>query len=128
MNMKRKWYFIAPLALGAMVLFAFLGGEIVKELWNWLVPQLFGWRQITFWQAFGILVLCRILFGGWGSHGRKEHGGSFRIRGRMAEHLGERMRERWERMSPEEREKFRRGLGDCWGPAPASPQEPKPAP
>jgi hypothetical protein len=36
------------------------------HLWNWLLPPLFGWRQITFWQALGILALCRILFGGFG--------------------------------------------------------------
>ena len=125
--MRRKWYFIAPLAILAMALFAFIGGEVVMLLWNWLVPQLIGWRQITFWQAFGILVLCRILFGGWGSHGRKEHGG-FRMRERMAERMGERMRERWERMSPEERERFRQGLGGCWGPGPMPSQDTKPAP
>jgi hypothetical protein len=43
-----------------MALFAFIGGEIVMQLWNWLLPQLFGIRQITFWQALGILTLCRI--------------------------------------------------------------------
>ena len=39
---------------------------MVRLLWNWLLPSLFGWRLITFWQALGILVLCRILFGGLG--------------------------------------------------------------
>lgn len=112
--MRKKWYFIAPLAIAAIVLFAFLGGEIVMLLWNWLAPALFGWRQITFWQAFGVLALCRILFGGWGgSHGGKGHMRG-RMRERMAERMGERMRERWEQMSPEEREKFRQGLRGCW--------------
>ncbi len=58
--------FIAPLAILGMLLFVFIGGEIVLHLWNWLLPPLFGWRQITFWQALGLLVLCRILFGGLG--------------------------------------------------------------
>jgi len=44
------------------------GGEIVLHLWNWLLPSLFGWREITFWQAVGLLALCRILFGGFGWH------------------------------------------------------------
>ena len=49
-----------------MLLFTSIGGEIVRLLWNWLLPPLFGWRQITFWQALGLLALCRILFGGFG--------------------------------------------------------------
>ncbi|MBI2213244.1 MAG: hypothetical protein HYU52_06325 [Acidobacteria bacterium] len=89
---------IAPLAIVAFALFVFIGGEVVLQLWNWLLPPLFGWPQITFWQALGLLALCRILFGGFGLHGS---GGS-RFRRRMAE--------RWEQMTPEEREKFRSGM------------------
>jgi hypothetical protein len=96
---KKKWIYLAPLAVLAMVLFAWLGGELVMHLWNWLLPSLFGWRQITFWQAFGLLALCRILFGGWGGH----HGS----RSNMRRRISQRMDERWERMTPEEREKFR---------------------
>jgi hypothetical protein len=105
--MQRKMFLIAPAAIVGILLFAFIGGELVLHLWNWLLPPIFGWRQITFWQAFGILVLCRILFGGRGWHG---HGRS-RFRRRM--------RERWEQMTPEEREKFRHGMrGRCgFGPA-----------
>ena len=47
--MRRKWYFIAPAAIAGMILFAFLGGELVRLLWNWLTLSFFGWRQITFW-------------------------------------------------------------------------------
>ena len=50
-------------------LFIVIGGEVVMHLWNWLLPPLFGWRQITFWQALGLLALCRILFGGIGGRG-----------------------------------------------------------
>jgi hypothetical protein len=97
---KRKLFFIAPLAILGMVLFIAIGGEIVLRLWNWLLPPLFGWRQITFWQAIGILALCRILFGGFGWHGSTRSN----VRRRMAE--------RWERMTPEERERVRQGM---WG-------------
>ena len=51
------------------MLFVFLFGELVMHLWNWLLPALFGWHPIGFWQALGLLVLCRILFGGFGGHG-----------------------------------------------------------
>ena len=36
---------------------------VVMSLWNWLMPAIFGSRLITFWQALGLLVLARILFG-----------------------------------------------------------------
>ena len=67
--MRRKWIFLAPLVILGFLLFVALGGEVVLQLWNWLLPPLFGWRQITFWQALGMLALCRILFGGLGLHG-----------------------------------------------------------
>ena len=53
----------------AFVLFILLGGVVVQWLWNWLLPEIFGIRQITFWQALGLLALCRILFGGFGRGG-----------------------------------------------------------
>ena len=67
--MRRKWIFLVPLVIPVFLLFIALGGEIVHQLWNWLLPPLFGWRQITFWQALGILALSRILFGGFGGRG-----------------------------------------------------------
>jgi len=112
--MKRKWIWIAPLAILGIVLFAYLGGEIVMLLWNWLLPPLFGWRTLTFWQALGLLALCRILFGGWGGSGGGKGNMRHRMRERMAERMGERMRERWEKMTPEERKKFRQGVRGCW--------------
>ncbi|MGD0301481.1 MAG: hypothetical protein ABSE86_30760 [Bryobacteraceae bacterium] len=104
--MKKKWIFLAPLAVLALVAFIALGGELVLLLWNWLLPPLFGWHQITFWQALGILALCRILFGGWGGHGS----GRSKFRGRMRDRMGK----RWEQMTPEERERFQQGMrGRC---------------
>jgi hypothetical protein len=100
--MRRKWIFLAPAAMVGILLFIFIGGEIVLQLWNWLLPSLFGLGQITFWQAVGILALCRILFGGIGRHGFHRS----RFRGRMAG--------RWQHMTPEERERFREGMrGRC---------------
>jgi len=113
----RKWIFLAPAAILALLLLIALGTEIVRQLWNWLLPSLFGWRQITFWQALGILALCRILFGGLGPRGS----GRSRFRRRMSDRMRERMDERWEAMTPEERERFRQGMrGRCGFPPPAS--------
>jgi hypothetical protein len=78
----------------------------VLQLWNWLLPPLFGWRPITFWQALGILALCRILFGGFGRHGFYRSN----FRRRMEERMADRMAERWEHMTPEEWERFRQRM------------------
>ena len=92
-NRSRKWILIAIFAPLGLALFVFIGGEVVRRLWNWLLPPLFDLPTITFWQAWGLLVLSRILFGGWGMHGG-----------------GHSPRRRWNRMTPEERDRFRRGV------------------
>jgi len=117
--MRRKWIWIILLAPLAIVIFMAIGGEVVLHLWNWLLPALFGWRQITFWQAIGLLVLCRILFGGLGGHGPRSN-----IRRRMDEGMRRRMDERWEQMTPEEREKARQSFGGRWGCAPPPDSKP----
>lgn len=47
----------------------FLVGYILMQLWNWLMPELFGLTTITYWQAFGILILAKIIFGFGGGNG-----------------------------------------------------------
>jgi len=108
MSKRWKMIFIVPLAILGMLAFAAIGGEIVMHLWNWLLPPLFGWRLITFWQALGILVLCRVLFGGFGRHG---YGRS---------NFRRRMKERCEHMTPEERERFRQRMRERWGAGPSA--------
>ena len=112
----KKLILFAPLGILGLALFVFLGGAVVKQLWNWLLPPLFGWRQLTFWQALGILALCRILFGGFGLHG----GPRSNIRRRMADRMADRVAERWEHMTPEERERFRQRLRERCGFDPAT--------
>jgi hypothetical protein len=105
--MRRRWFFLVPAAILGIVVFCAIGGAVVSQLWNWLMPSIFGLRQITFWQALGLLALCRILFGGYGLRGSRRS--SFRRR----------MAARWEHMTPEERERFRQGMsGRCgFGPS-----------
>ncbi len=74
-------------------------GFVVKSLWNALLPPIFGWHLITFWQALGLLLLSKILFGGF-----HRHAGGGRNQWKR------RMKERWEHMTPEERERFRTGM------------------
>jgi hypothetical protein len=104
--MRKKWILLAPLAILGFLLFIAIGSEIVQQLWNWLLPPLFGWHQITFWQALGILALSRILFGGFGGHSS--------YRSVMRRRVADRMADRWEHMTPEEQERLRQGLrGRC---------------
>jgi predicted Fe-S protein YdhL (DUF1289 family) len=90
------------LKIGLMVVagVAALGG-VVMLLWNWLMPELFlGAQPVSYLQALGVLVLSKILFGGFrgGCHGRwKEH------------------RQRWESMTPEEREQMKSQFKSRWG-------------
>jgi len=92
-----KWLFVAA-PLGFAIFIA-IGGKVVMLLWNWLLPELLGLRQVTFWQALGVLALCRILFGGFGLSGGGARSNSRR-----------RLTERWEQMTPEDREKLLQGL------------------
>ncbi len=101
-----------PLAILGMLGFIALGGALVRLLWNWLLPSLFGWREITFWEGLGLLALCRILFGGWRLHGGGPRGD---IRGRIADRMADRVADRWERMTPEERERFRQRIRERCG-------------
>ncbi len=84
----------ALFAIVAMAVFGF----VVMQLWNSVLPAAAGWHAITYWQAIGLLILSKILFGGfrggWGWRGHWRH----------------RMMERWEQMTPEEREKFREAM------------------
>jgi hypothetical protein len=107
--MKSRIARVIKIMLFAVIAFVVFGFAVMA-LWNWLMPALFGLRHIGFWQALGLVVLCKILFGSFHSHGD----------GHM--HWRRRMRERWERMTPEEREKFREGMRGWCGPAKPEPK------
>ncbi len=96
----KKLIWIAPLALVGMAAFVALGGTIVRLLWNGLLPDLFGFPQVTFWQALGLLALGRILFGGLGMGGGSRRG---------------RRTELWAGMTPEERERMRERMRSAEG-------------
>jgi hypothetical protein len=114
--MKKKLILLAPLAVVAFLLLLALGGLIVQALWNWLLPALFGWHQLTFWQALGMLALCRILFGGIGGRGTKRSRSDSRVAGH------------WARMTPEEKERFRQKMRERFGLGSAPSESPAPEP
>jgi hypothetical protein len=45
---------------------AWIGVSLFRWLWNITVPQVFGLKEITFWQAFRLLILAGVLFGAGG--------------------------------------------------------------
>jgi hypothetical protein len=87
-----KFLMIAPVVLVAV-------GFLVMSLWNSLVPAIFGGRTIGFWQAWGLILLSKIFFGGF--HGRSGPGNRWRHR----------FMERLQEMTPEERERFLQNVG-----------------
>lgn len=94
-NHKNKAKYIPFfILLFAGAFFAF--GYIVMGLWNWLIPSLFSGPVITFWQAIGIMVLTKILFGGFRRGNHRCH--------RSPKHFGD-WKERY-------REKYHHDLND----------------
>jgi hypothetical protein len=104
-----RWVIRAIMIVLVAIIVVALLGVAVMLLWNALVPTLFRGPSLRYWQAVGLLVLSRLLFGGL--RGRGGRHGPWRWR------MG---RERWEQLTPEERARLRerllsrcgRGTGD----------------
>ena len=95
----RKFLFFIPfIILAVLALFTFA----VFGLWNGVLTDVLGVKAITYWQALGLLVLAKILFGGF--PGRRGGGFGPPWKRRM-------MMERWQSMTPEEREELRKRYG-----------------
>lgn len=89
--MTRKPFFIL-IPIG----FFFAIGLAVMLLWNALIPAIVGLPVITYWQALGLFVLCRLLFGGFGFGG-----------GRKPPFDRQKLREKWMNLSDEERTQWK---------------------
>ena len=109
--MNRKFWLLRGLKfLFFAALFVAAAGFVTMRLWNWLVPALFNGPSISFWQTLGLLLLTRILFGGWGRGGRA---GDW---GRRREIWRKKMESRLAHLTPEEQEKFRQKMRTSCGP------------
>ncbi|MET4108813.1 hypothetical protein [Hymenobacter sp. UYP22] len=111
--MNRSFRLLQGLKILLLItLFVAVAGYVTMRLWNWLLPDLFNLPSISIWQALGLLVLSRILFGGWGGRG---HRAGWAQKRRMWK---QKMESRMAGLSPEEQEKFRQKMeGVCTGPA-----------
>ena len=95
--MHTNW-FAKTLQILIVLLIVIAGfGQAVLQLWNHLMPRIFGLPTLTFWQAVGLMALAWIFFGGW--RGAGYLGGAFGPRGPRAD-----------RMTPEQRELFRKAM------------------
>lgn len=90
--MKYKGAKIALMSIAALAALS----VVIMLLWNELIPGIFGLSSINFWQALGLFLLTRILFGHLG-FGR----GKMMMRER-----GNHIREKWMKMTPEQRKEF----------------------
>ena len=114
MNMNRRF---RPRKVAGIVLMVIAGvlafGGIVMLLWNALMPKIFNLPLIDFWQALGILVFSKILFGGFRG-GPRTH---------WKRHA---LQDRWANMTPEEQERFRQDWGRrCGKPFPGDRDNPR---
>jgi hypothetical protein len=108
----RSYWLVKSLKIMAVVAVAVLAfGFLTMHLWNWLLPGILGVRPISFVQALGLLILSKILFGGFHRHGGRGRGWNRR-----------KMEERLARMTPEERERFRSGMRRRCGRGPVPPE------
>ncbi len=85
-------------------LFAIVAGIVTRSLWNWLVPELFHGPEISLLQTYGLLLLSRILFGGFRGGGQAGAGARWRRAWQQ------RMAGRMDSLSPEQQEKFRQQM------------------
>ena len=91
----KKVLMVLTMVIVALLVF----GLLVMGLWNAILPDVLGVKLISFWQAMGILVLSKILFSGFGGFAHKKEQFKNRFR--------QKMREKWEHMTPEEKIQFK---------------------
>ena len=53
---------VVATGLGVLFLFSLVLSLPVMWLWDWIMPELFGLKEITWLQAWGLNFLCGILF------------------------------------------------------------------
>lgn len=101
--MKRFWVLRGLKFLALAVVAVTVLGYAVMWLWNAVIPGVTGFHAITYLQALALLVLSRILFGG------------LRGRARRGWHWRASMQQRWQQMTPEERQRYRDLMGSRRG-------------
>ena len=102
-NTPKIFHILKFMVLGAIFLTAL--GFGVRELWNCLIPDLFHGPVVTFWQALGLCLLGKLLFGWHGTGPAKWN--------QSRDQWRKKMQQRMEHMTPEEKEKMRERFKRC---------------
>lgn len=99
----KKWMILKGIKFAALaILGVILISYVVMLLWNNLIPELFNGPHVTWLQALGLLVLGKILFGGF--HKRCSCSNK--------EHWKEKLDDKLSTLTPEERERFRSQMSE----------------
>lgn len=106
MNLKRKkiGIFFVSIAVAA------IAALVIMLLWNVLIPTIIGWQAVNYWQAAGLMILSRLLLGGFGKFG----GGHFYRHSRF-NHDAKHMMNLHDKMSNMSREERREHIRKCMG-------------
>ncbi|MEM6632861.1 MAG: hypothetical protein AAF694_24535 [Bacteroidota bacterium] len=97
MEHKGSWAIRGFFMLLFGAVFIALIGGVVMYLWNAILPRVIGVNPLTYWDALGLLVLCRILFGSFHQGKGKRRGPRKKFARRKA------WMEKWSSMSEEEK-------------------------
>ena len=95
----KRFAFFVPL----IIILIFGLGFVVQYLWNALLPEIIGVGTVTYWQAMGILVLSKILFGGFNGGKDKKSKRKNCKKGKISD-----LKEKWEQLDHEQKEKIKR--------------------
>jgi len=100
-RMGMKIFLGILMAIG-FILLGFLFGWVVMLLWNWLMPEIFGLGEVSYWQAWGLFILSSILFKGFpsGNSGESEKRGDRRRRKELKKIMDEETEREAEDSSP----------------------------
>jgi hypothetical protein len=96
---------VMMVVIGFFIMFGIVFGTM--KLWNWLIPELFNGPFINFWQTLGLLILSKIFLWSAGCKCRSSHsnhGGPWKYY----------WKEKWGKMTAEDREKFKQKMKDKW--------------
>lgn len=95
-------FFLLMLLAGAAA-----AGWVVMALWNAVLVDALGAKPLGYWQALGLLLLCRVLFGNWGPRRMGPAGGMRGSGGPDGQEGPGALRDKWGSMSPEQRARFK---------------------
>lgn len=104
MNKDKGLFLLKCVLLGILAVIVI--GWVTMILWNWLVPELFNGPRINCWQAFGLLILSKILFSGLGGKKGGSHG--------PAPYWKQRFYEKFSKMPADQRAEFKRRMKEKW--------------